>query len=172
MSRWIKAAYLAKARQLQGGLVARGAADLPFLLFPGLEVSFVPPLLDAPRRSVVESVEPFGEQDFLVFFEGVSTLDDAQRLAGCCCLARVEDVEGMTTAAGPGTIAGYRVVDETLGDVGSVDEVIPQPAQSLLRVARPGGSSFLVPLVDAIVTSVDDGNATVRVCLPAGIMDL
>ncbi len=172
MTRWIKAAYLAKARQLQGGLVARGAEGLPFLLSPGLSVSFVPPRLDCPRFATVESAEPFGADDFLVFFEGVCTLDVAQQLVGCYCLARSEDVAGQAAAAVPQTVAGYRVVDKVCGDVGSVDEVIEQPAQSLVRVRRADGSTFLVPFVDAIVTSVDDERGTLLVCLPAGIMDL
>ena len=53
MRGWIDVAYLAKPKNLNGGLVARGASGLPALLHEGLEAAFVPPVIDAPRHARV-----------------------------------------------------------------------------------------------------------------------
>ncbi len=172
MSSWTKAAYLSKARQLQGGLVARNAAGLPFLLRPGLEVSFVPPTLDGDRHGVVESVERLSGEDYLVFFRNIRDIDAAQRLAGSFCLARTEDV-GEALAQTPGLrLEGCRVVDIALGEVGVVSGIVDNLSQQLLEVTSSDGSVFLVPNVDAIVVSFDVDARIVRTSLPAGIMDL
>lgn len=172
MSLWVKAAYLSKARQLQGGLVARNAAGLPFLLSPGLEVSFVPPSLEGPRSAVVESVEPLGATDFVVYFEGVDCIDSAQTLAGCFCLAKREDVGDVALSSDGEGLQGYRVVDDLLGDVGVVRGLVTNPSQQLLEVERADGSVFLVPNVAAIVTLIEDDEGVVHTSLPAGIMEL
>ena len=62
-------AELSKTKTLTGGLVARCAPGLPFLLEEGMEVAFVPPRHDAPRRARVLSVQDAGRDAFLVTFE-------------------------------------------------------------------------------------------------------
>ena len=41
MRGWMSIAYLAKPKNLNGGLVARGASGLPFALRPGLTLAVV-----------------------------------------------------------------------------------------------------------------------------------
>lgn len=71
MRTWANVAELSKTKTLTGGLVARCAPGLPFLLEEGMEVAFVPPRHDAPRRARVLSVQDAGRDAFLVTFEGV-----------------------------------------------------------------------------------------------------
>ena len=173
MRAWANVAELAKPKNLTGGLVARSAPGLPFLLHEGLEVAFVPPQIDAPRRARVTSVQEAAKGTYLVTFEGVDSIDVAERLAGCCCLVRRADLPEEVLVAPTGGLEGFEVYDAQAGLVGTVTDVIESPAQMLLSIERPeGGDPVLVPLVDAFIEGVDEDVRRIDMNLPEGLLDL
>lgn len=173
MRAWVNVAELARTKTLSGGLVARSVPGLPFLLSEGLEVAFVPPRHEGPRRGIVESTKHEGKDAYLVTFEGVRDIDTAELLAGCYCLVRRADLPEDALVAVDDDLAGYEVHDACIGYVGIVEDVLENPGQTLLSVARAGGSgSALIPLVDAFVTGFDDDARRIDVALPDGLLDL
>ena len=172
MRAWANVAELAKPKNLIGGLVARSAPGLPFLLREGLEVAFVPPQLDAPRRARVVSVQEQAKGAFLVTFEGVDSIEVAERLAGCCCLVRRADLPQDALVAPGAGLEGFEVRDARAGRVGLVAEMVEGPGQTLLSVERPDGRTSLVPFVDAFVVSVDEDARRIDVDVPDGLLDL
>lgn len=171
MRAWIDVAVLAKPKNLDGRLVVRSTAGFPFLLEPGDEVAFVPPQTDLPRQAVVESVYELDERTAEVVFTGVDG-DAARGLAGCHCLMRRALLDEELFEEEPVLWEGWEVVDATAGSIGHVSNLIDNGAQVLLEVARPDGSTALVPVVDEIVTNVDPEAMVVQVDLPAGLLDL
>lgn len=171
MRKYIDVAYLAKSKNRNGRFVVKSTAGLPFLLEPGDEVALVPPRTDLPRDVRVASVEDAGEGEAVVAFDGVSS-DDAREMVGMHCLIRRDLVDEEALAAAPGLWQGWAVVDGASGQVGHVAGLVENPAQDLLEVARPDGTTVLVPLVDEIVRDVDPDSATVLVSLPQGLLDL
>lgn len=171
MRAWTHVADLAKPKNLNGALVARSVAGVPFLLFEGLEVAFVPPVLDAPRRGTVVEVRPAGDGAYVVRFDTVSTAEHAHALAGCSCLARRADLPEDIEEDAPGLLLGYVVVDGACGEIGTVADVIENPGQWLLSVEGPHGE-VLVPFVEPIVCGIDDAARVVEVDLPAGLLEL
>ena len=172
MRAWANVAELAKPKNLAGGLVARSAPGLPFLLREGLEVAFVPPQLDAPRRARVASVREQAKGTFLVTFEGVDSIEVAERLAGCCCLVRRADLPQDALAPSSTGLEGFEVRDARAGHVGFVAGVEEGPGQTLLCVERPDGRTSLVPLVDALVADIDEDARRIDVDVPDGLLDL
>ncbi len=173
MRTWAAVAELAKAKNLGGGLVARSAPGLPFLLSEGLEVAFVPPQHDAPRRARVESVQPEGKGGCVVHFSGVDSIHVAELLAGCTCLVRREDLPEDALVAGSDELAGFEVRDELAGLVGTVVDMVESPGQLLLSVDRGDGKdAALIPLVDAFVQEIDEDKQVISVALPEGLLDL
>ena len=155
MRTWANVAELSKTKTLTGGLVARCAPGLPFLLEEGMEVAFVPPRHDAPRRARVLSVQDAGRDAFLVTFEGVDSIDVAELLVGCSCLVRRADLPESALAAEADGLEGFEVRDARAGFVGVVESVVENPGQFLLSVApADGGRRVLVPLVDALVVGL------------------
>lgn len=150
----------------------RSTAGLPFLLEEGDEVAFVPPQTDAPRQATVLDVRLLDDDSADVAFEGVESLDLAQRLTGCHCLIRRDLVDESVFRESPGTWEGWAVVDDDLGEVGFVAGVVDKPLQPLLELQRPDGSIALVPAVDEIIYDVDVSQSLVRTRLPQGILDL
>lgn len=174
MRGWVDIAYLAKPKNLNGRLVARGASGLPFVLYPGLEVALVPPQLDAPRRVTVAEVQEVADNEALVLFNEVADLSTAEVLAGCRCLVRAADVDltELEEAAGLPDWEGWRVEDARAGLVGDVAAVDDRAMQPLLVVRRPDGSEALVPLVDEFVETVDEDARLIRLTCPDGLLDL
>lgn len=173
MGTWIDVAVLVKTKSLQGRFVARSAGDLPFLLHEGQEVAFVPPVIDAPRRARVLSVADRGDGRHEVAFDTVTDADTANRLNGCHCLVRGDGLHGEEPAPEGGDVVGWRVHDVNAGYLGTITEVIENPGQSLLSIARvEGGRPLLIPLVDEFVTGLDEDACRVNVHVPVGLLEL
>ena len=174
MRGWVDIAYLAKPKNLNGGLVARGAAGLPFVLYPGLVLAVVPPVVDAPRTLAVKSAEDRADNEALVFFEEVPDLTTAELLGGCHLLAREDDIDlaALEDAQELPSWEGWTVHDGATGLVGTVESVDERATQPLITVRRPDGEEALIPLVDEFIVDVDEAARRIDVTLPQGLLDL
>ena len=171
MRDWIDVAVLAKTRNLNGRFVVRATAGLPFLLAEGDTVAFVPPQLDVPRQAVVEDVRLVDKVTAEVSFEGIGAIEAGALVGSHCLVKRSELDEGMHGHFSC-SWEGWTVVDDSLGKVGVVSEIIEYPGQMLLEVLRPDGNAVLVPIVDEIVLSVDPDAGLVNASLPTGLLDV
>jgi 16S rRNA processing protein RimM len=68
-------------------------------------------------------------------------------------------------------IKGYRVKDESLGDLGIADEVIAIAGNPLLRVIS-GEREFLIPLHPDIILEISDRKKIIRIQAPEGLTEL
>lgn len=171
MREWADVAVLAKAKNLQGGFVVRSTAGLPFLLEEGMEVAFVPPVLDVARYAKVRAIEEQGGE-FVVFFEGVEDRSTSEALTGCHCLVRRIDLPEDALVVGSHGLIGWAVRDEAAGFSGTVSDVIDNPGQALLEIAGKDGDTVLVPLVDEFVCAIDEEAHSIELNAPAGLFDL
>lgn len=172
MGSWKNIAYLLRAKTKEGGLSVKPTEGLPFLLSEGLEVVFVPPILRFARQAKVARVEQTSPGKHLVFFEGIDTRDDAEKLEGHWCLVRTEDLPEEELLTGS-EIQGFSVVDERLGCLGVVKDIQENPAQPLLVVSRTEKEAdLLIPMVDEFIVSVDEDARCITVAIPEGLLDL
>lgn len=177
MHAWIDLAELVSTKNLKGGLVARSASGLPLLLSEGMELALVPPVLDAPRDVVVESLQFRSDDEAVVYFAEVTDADTAKILVGCHCLAWREDVEEELESLAEGEDAlpdwdGWTVFDTDAGYVGVISHVEERPLQPLLVVVGEEGADVLIPLVDEFVLNVDEEERRLDLQCPAGLLDL
>jgi 16S rRNA processing protein RimM len=68
-------------------------------------------------------------------------------------------------------VLGYMVVDETLGEVGLVDQIYEFPNQDLFGVIHQE-KEVLIPINDQLIVNVDHQLKQVAVDLPAGLLDV
>ena len=170
MREWADIAVLAKPKKQQGGFDVPSAAGLPFLLEEGVEVAFVPPVIDAPRRATVSAIEEQGA-DYVVFFDGIEDRSTAEALAGCHCLVRRADLPEDALVISHG-LTGWSVRDEDAGFTGTVTDAIENPGQTLLEIEGDDGRTVLVPLVDEFIVAFDEDARTLDLAAPAGLFDL
>lgn len=89
--------------------------------------------------------------------------------------ASLVEAEGEATALDE---RRWTVVDERAGRIGTLARIEERPAQSLLVVAREapaedgGAAEVLIPFVDELVESIDEGARIISVRVPAGLLDL
>lgn len=171
MSSWANVAVLVKAKTLEGGLSTEAVEGLPFLLEVGMEVTFVPPVLNVPRTARVTQVDHKGGRRYLVRFDSIDSMTLAEKLEGHFCLVEKAALpEDYDAVPGEG-LEGFSVVDASLGVVGTVSGVAPNPAHPLLVVQTEQGEAF-IPLVDAFVVSVNEDEARIDVALPEGLLEV
>ena len=150
---------IAKPHRVRGELAVQNSSDNPERWVPGAV------LFDASGRVfTVRTVRPHGER-LLVTFEEIGDRTAAEAVAGTELLIP----ESWLPALPEGRwwshqVEGLRVLTESGRALGTIEEVLPYPAQDLWRVVADDGSETLVPAVGDLVVSVDiaGGRAVVR----------
>jgi 16S rRNA processing protein RimM len=120
------------------------------------------------RELVIETARPHGNR-LLVKFEQVDDRDAAGSLRGALYVP-----SSATRTLEPGEFWSHRIVGcevRTVAgtEIGRVAEVVPGPAQDLMRVATPDGER-LIPMVEAIVVEVDMDARVVTIDPPEGLI--
>lgn len=122
----------------------------------------------------VETIRGAGEP--IVKFEDVNTREDALMLQSKEMFLLesdlpldfiVEDEEELAY----GYVKGFRLVDKTVGPVGTIEEVIEMPQQEM-AVVRYKGREVLTPLNDRLIVKIDEKSREVLVDLPDGLLDM
>ena len=70
-----------------------------------------------------------------------------------------------------GLCAGYTLIDETLGAIGVLEEVVEYPSQEMGILMR-NNKEVLVPLHDLYIKNIDKKTKKLFVDLPEGLLDL
>ncbi len=66
---------------------------------------------------------------------------------------------------------GYKVIDNTIGELGSIEDVEELPGQFLIHLTYQG-KEIAIPFVEDLVVDVDVDNKVLTMELPDGILDL
>jgi 16S rRNA processing protein RimM len=150
---------IAKPHGVRGELSVQNRSDNPERWIPGAV------FFDATGHTyTVRTVRPHGER-LLVAFEEIGDRTAAEAVTGTELLIPEswlpELPEGRWWSH---QVEGLAVVTESGRALGTIDEVLPYPAQDLWRVVADDGTETLVPAVDDLVVSVDidGGRAVVR----------
>ena len=171
MSSFTRVAYIAKTRNLEGSVVAQSAGDLPFLLCENMMVYFVPPVLRGPRQACIAAVKQLKNDSYEVLFEGIDSIDEAEKIVGCYCLAANEDLPSFESIDEPQLLLGFEVNDVESGLLGEVEEVLMGCAQALLVVQGPYGE-VMIPVVEEFLVDIDDVQRSITVDIPAGLIGM
>lgn len=152
----------------------RCTAGLSCFLEPGMEFTFVPPKIDCPRRARITAVEQVHDMTASVTFDTFSTMQQTQDMVGAHCL--MLDANFAHTAVDDPALQcrGMLVIDETLGELGFVTDVIVNPVQTLLVVdcSLLDKGDVMIPWVEEFVTNIDASNHVISVSIPLGLLEL
>lgn len=123
-----------------------------------------------PRE--VESARAYRDR-LVLKIAGVDDANAAAELRGTEVVAIGEDVPRLPEDVyWVERLVGAKVLDEALGDIGTVADVIEAGGGDLLLVKDGDGVETLVPLVKEFVTSIDEATGTIRLALPEGLRGL
>jgi 16S rRNA processing protein RimM len=120
----------------------------------------------------VEKFQPHADNRALLKLKGFDTIESAEPLRNAKLyrplaeLPQLEDDQFYFH-----DVIGYLVVDETLGELGTVETFYEMPQQDLMGM-RYQGQEILVPVVGEVITRADQAARKVYVNLPEGLLDV
>lgn len=159
-------ARIGRAHGIRGEVTVQVRTDAPDQRFtPGT-------VLHAPSRSLTVRTVRWHNGVLLLTFEQVGDRTAAEELRGAVLEAEVDaDAEAEDDAWFDHELVGLAVHDPAGVLLGRVSAVEHLPAQDLLEVLRPDGTTKLVPLVAAMVPEVDVAGGRVVVDAPPGLLE-
>lgn len=66
-------------------------------------------------------------------------------------------------------LIGMDVADSAGFPIGTVKDILPNPAHDILEIALPGGEWIMLPMADSFVLSIDTDSRRLTVSLPEGL---
>ena len=143
---------------------------LRFELFNGIEINQKEPIFmmfdHKPVPFFINEIST--KNPYIVAIQDVSNLEHAQSFLSKALYLPVDQLD---FDEDEDTLIGYLVVDNNLGNLGPVKEVIENSAQDLLLITY-GQKEILIPFVDAIVEDVNDDARVIIVTVPDGLIQL
>ncbi|MCQ2322494.1 MAG: ribosome maturation factor RimM [Bacteroidales bacterium] len=119
----------------------------------------------------IESSKMVGDKMF-VLFQDVKTMEQAVSFLGNAVylpnemLPELDDNDFYFK-----DIVGYKLVDETYGEVGFISDVLEYPTQAVIQVMKDG-KEILIPIHDDIIRKVDKKSKVLNVKAPEGLIDM
>ncbi|MFY0642982.1 MAG: hypothetical protein JXR19_00790 [Bacteroidia bacterium] len=142
---------------IQLGLEEEIALNKGDFLFLELEGQYIPyPILDISESSGQAIVR-------LGFLQEV---DSIKELSGTSVYFK-----NSSENTQPLAVVTYRLIDDKLGDLGQVKDILQYPHQQMILIDYMG-KECLVPMTEGIVHSISDENKEIYCTLPEGLLEL
>ena len=123
--------------------------------FPSLRRAFVPAPGGEAREVRVRRCRPHKGR-FVLEIEGVSSIDEAEKLRGLELRIAEEDLAVLPAGSFyHHELVGLRVEDEGGGEIGVVDDVMETGAETRVLVVQGEGGETLLPFAAGFVKAVD-----------------
>lgn len=162
-----------------------------FLKTHGIEGHFVIKLFfdpeDEPEKGEPVFIEidgipvPFFIDEFrfisddaaIVHFDEINSPEEASRFINCRAFtgSHREYAGQESQNIDYTTLTGFKVVDEKLGKVGTLREIVEYP-ENILMLIDYKDNEILVPFHDDIVKNIDPGSGVIIISAPEGLFDL
>ncbi len=108
----------------------------------------------------------------IVKLEDIHTIDAAKNLISCKLYLPLDNLPELDEDQFYyHEIIGYQIVDDQLGELGTIAAVYEMPGHDLLGMQYQG-KEVLIPMTDAIVGNVDHEEEILHVNLPEGLLDV
>lgn len=119
----------------------------------------------------IEHISDRGDKAFVKFDE-VDTPEAAKQLKGCSLyLPKKQRTKLKKGEFYNDEVVGFHVLDETLGSLGTIREVIEIGPNRLIAIDRPKGE-LLIPVNGPFILEIDRPKKKIRVDLPEGFLDI
>jgi len=104
-------------------------------------------------------------------FQDYNTIEKVREFIGCNILipGSLVDSDQNDTSV---NLTGFKIVSEKNSPVGSIIEVIKNPAQWLLRVKSDEGAEILIPLHEDLIIEIDERHKKLKMIIPEGLGDI
>lgn len=121
----------------------------------------------------VSSVEFQSWDEGLLKLEGIDAPETAKKFSGTALYLKEKDVAILFNkdAESVDYLVGYQLIDETAGNIGTIEELMETPAQ-LLAVIKGAKKEYTIPLAEDWIVEINKRKKEIRMDLPDGLLDL
>ncbi len=121
----------------------------------------------------VKDIEWLGFSDGFIWFEEITTPEKARLYSGRELHLPEKDVASLfkKDAGEYDDILGYTAIDETMGEIGIITEMIENPGQ-ILCLIKLGDRETYIPFVDDFIMEVNNRKKQILFSLPDGLLDI
>lgn len=138
--------------------------------FKGIEALFIEELKGSYLPYFIQQSKAKDTHDIYVKLEGVDSKEAAQKLNHKQVWLQEEDFRKIAGKSAPIGLIGYMLINDGQ-EIGSVEEVIEQPHQVLLRVTYKNNEA-LIPLHEETLEKIDRTKKRIYVTLPDGLLEI
>jgi 16S rRNA processing protein RimM len=124
-----------------------------------------------PVPFLIRESEESGPGMLKLWFDGYDTAEMIKTVTGCNMFVFTED-NRIGISEGPCGLDGFRLFDSKDNYIGTIEEVMENPGQTVLRVISDDDGEILVPLHEDLIVEADQTNKTLIMDLPEGLTDL
>ena len=103
-------------------------------------------------------------------FEGFGTYEKVSDFAGCLVFLTTGKVK--SNRSGNKGITGFKVILSNKTTLGSIEEIINNPGQDLLKIISPEKKEILIPYHEDFIVRIDKRKKTIIVQLPEGLLEI
>ena len=169
MTEYFKIGKLVSTFGLQGELVLKHNLGKKSSL-KGLQAIFIEEKKESFIPWFVESTRIKNDEEIYIKLEGISSKEQAARLAQKQIWLPEADFKKYSAKSSPINLLGFDIV-ENEKVLGKIEEVIEQPHQLLCRIDLDGKEAY-IPLHEETLVKVDKKKNQVVVELPEGLLDI
>lgn len=121
----------------------------------------------------IQKIEWTGLNEGIILFEEIATPEKARLYTGSELMLAEKDVATYfkKSADDFAEIVGYTVLNTENNPLGTIEEVMESPAQTLISI-MVDGKEALVPLVEDFIVSINKKKKEIVLDLPEGLLDL
>jgi 16S rRNA processing protein RimM len=138
--------------------------------FKGVEVLFVEEVKNSYLPYFIQTAKAKDSTETYIKLEGVETKEAAHRFVQKQIWLKQEDFEKVAGKRSMIGLLGFAIVDEG-NNIGTVEEVIEQPHQILLRTTYNNKEAY-IPLHEETLLKIDRKKKEISVSLPDGLLDI
>lgn len=162
--------HITKAHGSKGDVVAFFDVDTPhrYAKLPSVYVDMNGEL----TPFFIQSIQALKERHFRIRFEDVESMEAASPLLKKDLYLPLDQLpEKSGKQFYYHEVIGFEVIDGEKGAIGTIEQVVENPANPLLEL-KYGEHRILLPINDEVIQSVDRMNQTMHVSAPEGLIDL
>ncbi|MDZ4750738.1 MAG: ribosome maturation factor RimM [Flavobacteriales bacterium] len=139
--------------------------------YEGLK-KFVVETLDGDKIFKVLIIQKKTNNTLKVKLEGIFSEEDARRfLKNAIKVPREELSESDEIKIAVRELAGFKVMDEKVGEAGIVKAVMELPNNPLLEIELKG-KTYLLPIHEDILLNIDQASRTIHIAAPDGLFNI
>ena len=154
-----------KPQGRKGEMLVESLSDRPER-FPALRAVYVPGESGAARAMEVVACWPHKGR-FVLKFQGVESIDDAEKFRGMDVRIPEEDLPALPAGSYyHHQLKGLNVEDEAGSPVGTVQDILETGGEAPVLTVRGSAGETLIPLAEAFVREVDLARGRIVVVRP------